>query len=261
MGFRRTLATIALAGVTLFYGAKISRADYVENFNSRASVDNWVKSTGNALEYDSFNGGCASFSLAKSGYAYVPFQFEDSPFTLTWDSYIDSSKTNSNTSFGFGIFQNENSWTYDGVLGQWQDSGQLPSADIGSLRLNTTTWAAPGSHPTDAWIHNRLTYIPGERVTFQTYEKSDLSTMISTSTDNVPNWDIINFTKEDIHLENIDKMGLRWAQWSDADGGAVSGYIDNINYTSIPEPATIGLLGAGVLAALGSRRKTKGRSH
>jgi hypothetical protein len=157
------------------------------------------------------------------------------------------------------IFASDNSGTWDGLSngnpGNWGLEGTNGPSFLGNNGLNNS-----GTYVTSIFFSAPVSNVsfdvsrsngssPGQTLTASVYEGATLLGSLTVTLGNINNWSLITFG-----LGGIDKVIL------DGSDVGLSPYgVDNLQFTAgaVPEPATMLLIGSGLLGLLGFRRKFK----
>ncbi len=253
MSFKKTLASIVLSGaIALGVGGK-AKADYFENFSSPTALNGWATGNNSTLEQTTFEGdGVLKFRASYDGPS-VQIEYKGRPFQLNWDFYIEGYENMSETDWpndwalpSFGIVgQNQQIFGgWEHILGGWDQ----PRLDI--MHEGGINSAVQSGLPNfiGKWFHFELNY-DGDKVGMQIYNGKTNSLQgpfsIYLSLD-AP--DLINLDRLKLRGHNLDE------QWNSK--VIVDGYLDNVSFTEVPEPTTLGLLTLGA-TALTLRKREK----
>ncbi len=254
MSIGKTLATLFLAGAALTQSAKAGLI-YTEDFSSDP---HWATDQPQNFHWDEESGAFfASMSnsspqYAPNRFAYTPIDWNGEPFKLQWDSMI--TRSDWSAGINFGLFDNNLNYQRANTLNieyTNPDAGRgftiFAFTPQGSAYQNN--WAG---FELGRWQTNILEYNPNENlIEYQVSNRDTGELLVDTSlTVNgtfSPEMDLLGFSRYPMGQSNTAGYNPN---------GTTSGYIDNIKFQIVPEPATAALALTG-LAALLARRKPK----
>lgn len=302
MSFKNGLVGLILGGALAFgSGEKARGVDYIETFDSPASLNNWVLSDSSKFQQTTFQGdGVLRFEQGQSDYAFIPIQRQrGKPFTLEWDSFVvtpnfynEPSRTRIADVFRFGLF----SAIWPGGSPDFREDKDaiLAGMDLGlfsptstSTPLNyfsglqalplRTLWTQSGGQTGNLygmWIHNVLRYDTDNVSPFDSHlhlpftltspfgkgnkDTSGINAVNLYTSMRDDTIDSIDFDSYEPFIENFKANNVGFYPAIYRPHNYVSfGFMDNIEFTEIPEPSTSLLLGIGIglSGVLASRKK------
>lgn len=187
-------------------------------------------------------------------FAYTWVDWSGGPFRLEWDSKI--TRSDWSAGINFGLFNNNLNYQGPSTINV-EYANPDPGRGFAMFAFSKQEVAVQSNWThfiLNTWYHNKVEYNPISGIVDYEIYNPDTRELFA-------NLDLTiggEFDKE-MDLLGFSRYPAGQSSTSGMDrNGITEGYIDNVRFSSVPEPATLGLLAAGGLVALLSRRKPKG---